>query len=124
VKYTAEQFKAKLRRWSKNTPKALQDAMDVSGKDIVKDVQKNRLSGQVLKQQTGTLWKSIHHLTRLKPGQVVLKVGTPVPYGAYWEEGRVPGQAARPFLKPSIRIKRQSVINRIADAMMKAYKSA
>lgn len=127
MRYSAEQFQKKLTHWARIAPKELKKAMDIGGLDIQKDVQKNRLLGQVLQRRSGTLQRSIDFKSNISGKRITLQVGTKVPYGKYWEEGFTRGSVkvkARPFLKPAIAAKKNKVISRIADAMMGAYKKA
>jgi hypothetical protein len=127
VRYTAEQFQKKLKRWAKKTPKIVKDALGKAGLVVQKDVQSRRLSGQVLREQTGTLKRSINFRTKVLPGSVRLQIGTNVHYGKYWEEGFVRAGKpvkARPFLKPAIRSKKKEVMELIADGMLREYKRA
>ena len=131
MRYTAEEFQKKLNRWAKTAPEKLKKAMDVGGLDIQKDVQQNRLRGQVLNSyrppRTGTLMRSIHFLSDISGKRITLKIGTNVgtkkgfAYGKHWERD---AKKPRPFLKPSVAARKQFVISRIADAMMGAYKKA
>ena len=128
MRYTAEEFQKKLNRWAKKMPEKVKKALGQAGLIIQTDVQKNRLSGQVLHEQTGVLKQSINYRTKLSIGEVRLQIGTPVPYGKYWEEGFIHASGkrmkARPFLKPSIRSKKKQVMDLIATGMMEAYKKA
>lgn len=127
MRYTAEEFQRKLQKWSKKTPLEVERALGRAGLIVQKDVQQRRLSGQVLREQTGTLKRSINYRTKLSMNRVTLQIGTNVPYGRYWEEGFIRAGkrvTARPFLKPSIRSKKKEVMDLIANGMMEAYKKA
>ena len=127
MKYTAEEFQKKLRRWAKKAPNKLRKQLGIAGAIIQEDVQHNRLMGQVLGERSGDLRRSIHHEESVNLKGVRLRIGTNqtskkgFPYGRYWEElAKIP----RPFLKPAVASKKQKVMELIAKGMMEAYKKA
>ena len=127
MRYTAEEFQKKLNRWAKKMPEKVKRALELGGWIIKTDVQKNRLTHQVLHPQSGNLRASIDFRTKINVGEVRLSIGTNqksksgFPYGWYWEVG---ARKPRPFLKPAIQSKKKQVMDLIATGMMEAYKKA
>lgn len=57
------------------------------GLEALRRVKQNKLTGQVLKVQTGRLRRSINEKTTVEGDSIVSSVGTNVGYGAAWEKG-------------------------------------
>ncbi len=137
MRYTPEEFQKKLQRWAKKAPKEIKDAMDRAGLIVQREVQEKHLSGPKMARGVGSMtratlgtaskqWflrRSINVRSRLSGSRVSLKIGTNVGYGRKHEEG-LEGMPKRPFLAPSIKKKKNEVMEEIAKGFMKAYKKA
>jgi hypothetical protein len=109
-------------------------------------IRSRKLQGQVLRKQTGKLWKSIGYSVTDSGNQLSVSIGTdarsdikktPIrtaggrftgktktsggfPYGAYWETSGKNHGGPRPFLRPALDEKRQEIRKRIADASLRS----
>ena len=120
AKQTMEQFQKKIHRWIRQFPDAVEKAFENFRPLLIKDVQRNYLSGQVLGVITGRLRASIEGIISKAPN-VNLRIGTAVKskkgfgYGAYWF------YKGRDFLRPSIRNNLKNIERMILDEIMKRY---
>ena len=77
----------RLRRFSGRIPVDLRREVTAIARDLATYVKVAKLSGQVLRNRTGTLRRSIHHSVRLEPKEIVGIVGTNVSYARVHEYG-------------------------------------
>ena len=112
------------------------------GLELLAKVKGDKLTGQVLKVQTGRLRRSVNEKTTVSGAAVTSTVGTNVVYGRFWELGfsgdvnvrahvrktakgaqamvrahqRRVNQPARPFLKPALEEMRARVLQQLTQA--------
>lgn len=125
AKLTPEQFARKMERWERRFPDAVYSGLELGARAVVTRAQKSYLRGPAperLRVDTGRLWRSITYRMRRAP-RIMAAVGTNVPYGREWEEGRRwKGKIdKRPFLRPAIADERSRIMKFITDAVMGAY---
>lgn len=125
---------------------ALREELAVQGFELAQYVKTQKLSGQVLHVQTGTLRRSIAGVP-IGDG-MQQEIGTNVPYGRYWELGfqgkeavrdtirhlkdgrevfvsahlRNVNQPARPFLRPSLEENRVKIRQALIGSVSKVLK--
>ena len=115
-----EQFKRNIENWSRAFPTVVMDVYKKSGPSLVSDVRTGSLSGQVLKEQTGNLKKSIKTIFKKDESSHML-LGTDVQsvkgfgYGAYWME------KGRDFLNPAIDKNIEKIHKSIADSLEREF---
>ena len=121
-----EQFKRNIENWSRAFPTVVMDVYKKSSKSLVSDVRTGSLSGQVLKEQTGNLKKSIKTIFKKDESSHML-LGTDVRskpsvkypggfgYGAYWME------KGRDFLNPAIDKNIEKIHKSIADSLEREF---
>ncbi len=118
---TMEQFQTRISRWINKFPQAVEKAFKLIRPILIKDVQTNYLSGQVLGVVSGRLRATLEGII-VPPPAMNLRIGTRVEskkgfgYGAYWFH------RGRDFLNPAINknIGRMSKI--ILNQIMLEYK--
>lgn len=97
-----------------------------AGVALQKHVQRDKLTGQVLRRRTGNLAGSIAldptDTAREEGGKISIRVGTNSVYGRAWELGHVKNwrgivQPARPFLVPALDDLRASIRKRLVAAL-------
>ena len=115
-----EQFKRNIENWSRAFPTVVMDVYKKSSKSLVSDVRTGSLSGQVLKEQTGNLKKSIKTIFKKDEASHML-LGTDVKsvkgfgYGAFWME------KGRDFLNPAIDKNIEKIHQSIADSLEREF---
>ena len=90
-------FVDRLRRFSGRIPVDLRREVTAIARDLATYVKVAKLSGQVLRNRTGTLRRSIHHSVRLGPKEIIGIVGTNVSYARVHEYGFRGTVAVRAF---------------------------
>jgi len=110
------------------------------GIELQRKVKEEKLSGQVLRVQSGRLRRSVNEQTTESGDVVESTVGTPVVYGRFWELGfdgaeqvkahtrtahgvvqqvrahsRTVHQAARPFLQPALAEMKDRIVERLSS---------
>ena len=119
-----EQFKINIENWSRAFPTVVEDVYRKASPRLISDVRIGSLSGQVLKEQTGNLKKSIKTYfrgNRRENKDVHMFLGTDVlsvkgfGYGAYWME------KGRDFLNPAIDKNIEKIHKSIADSLEREF---
>lgn len=106
-----KKLRAAFKKLGDRLPQATEQAMRMSTLFLQGRVQERKLSGQVLKVQTGRLRSSINtRVKKLGPLQVIGIIGTNVVYARAHEYGYPPRNLkARPFLRPTFNENTQRV---------------
>jgi len=142
MRMTMEQLQEKIQRWMRIAPQALKEALLKGAKLVTKEAQSVHLSGPIMPRGIGhptratlgsgkgkrrpfRLRKSINERVTVSKDKVTAQVGTNVTnkgfsYPRLHEEGGS-HHPARPFLRPSVDVKKPRVMELILDAMMGAY---
>lgn len=124
-----QEFGAKLGLRVSRLEGSLVRAMREIGMDMVAEVKANKLSGQVLRVQTGRLRRSITSKVKNEGGTVSAEVGTNVSYGLIHEFGDKARFSAkgmrgpfpqRAFLRPTLVEKEPQIKARVAKAIAEA----
>jgi phage gpG-like protein len=127
----------------------VQRSVQALGLELLARVKSQKLTGQVLKVQTGRLRRSINEKTTAAGSTVESVVGTNVSYGRFWELGfhgdvavrahtrrgkkadamvkahtRRVNAAPRPFLAPALEEMRARVLERLTQAAAEAASGA
>uniref|UniRef100_A0A6M3KA36 Putative tail protein n=1 Tax=viral metagenome TaxID=1070528 RepID=A0A6M3KA36_9ZZZZ len=135
-----EDFKRKLERWNRESPNKLRYYLGRAATEVVGHVQSQKLTGQVLKVDTGRLRRSVTSRVSLVGQGARAAVGTNVFYGRVHEFGAtiVPKKAKalrfqvngkwvttqkvvipkRPWLKPGIAEMLPKVVKVVGDGML------
>jgi len=138
MRLTMEQLQGKIQRWMRIAPEKLKRALLKGAKIVTKEAQSKHLSGPkmprgighptraTLAVQTGRLRRSITERVTVSKDKVTAQVGTNVKYARLHEEGlEVRGRKMpeRPFLRPSVDVKKPRVMELVLEGMMEGYNS-
>lgn len=114
--FGAATVKSKLRRLPREVTEAAHEALGEGAYDLAAYIQGSKLSGQVLKVRTGTLRRSINAVQTGFLGRWVVAIGAEAWYGELHEFGKG-GMPKRPFMRPSLKEKRQEITDRVNRAI-------
>ena len=133
---------ADLQQSADQAPAVVFRTVQSLGLELLAKVKADKLTGQVLKVQTGRLRRSTNEKTVVEGSSITSTVGTNVVYGRFWELGfsgdvnvrahvrktakgaqamvrahqRRVNQPARPFLKPALEEMRARVLQQLTQA--------
>jgi len=139
MRMSMEQLQDKVQRWMRIAPQQLKEALLKGAKLVTKEAQSKHLSGPkmprgvgdltnaTLAVQSGRLRRSINENVEVSKNRVIARVGSNVIYAKVHEKGltvRGHKMPERPFLRPSLEVKKPRVMEMILDSFMEAYKHA
>jgi len=139
MRMSMEQLQDKVQRWMRIAPQQLKEALLKGAKFVTKEAQSKHLSGPkmprgvgdltnaTLAVQSGRLRRSINENVEVSKNRVIARVGSNVIYAKVHEKGltvRGHKMPERPFLRPSLEVKKPRVMEMILDSFMEAYKHA
>ena len=132
---TMKQFEKKIKKWAKDEPKILENALKtaaeiVRGEAIQKHLSgpkmakgKGSLKNATLARHSGDLAGSINTKVSVTKSKQMAEVGTNIKYAHRHEFGTF-GMPKRPFLTSSLEAKRQRILEVILDRLMEGYKKS